>query len=402
MEFLILILILILIAGGIWYYLRSKGSASVAKPTEVELPIKITVTTSSGGSTAPEKVNTGAITETSDGGFILNPKSPFPLTITGLARSEANTLKSYLDEESNWDRKLLEIIFLVAKYNVHCREIDEYVAKYRSQYLGTIERLKTQSSEWNSASEKDKKDLLAEFKQQAIEELPEKPGSNQEILSILFEHEPVDATADDQLISLFGRDMETYRFYLYELKSIGKVQIVPADHYYRKSYETLVQKGVAKRGQDIGLAEILDGLRLKDVNEVLLQGLIEKPFGRKAKAIEFALTVPNMVERLNKQIAFRELFQITKPEGIDVAEIQKCYEHANAVAFLLRNTYLSGVRTLRELEQAKDTPFDYWEIFAEECCKICRHLHGKRYKRRPSRLPPFHIGCDCMLEGGYN
>ena len=108
------------------------------------------------------------------------------------------------------------------------------------------------------------------------------------------------------------------------------------------------------------------------------------------------------MERLNKQIAFREIFQIAKPEGIEVAEIQKCYNHANAVASLLRDTYSSGVRTLRELEDAKEARFDYWEISAEECCKTCRQLHGKRYKRMPSRLPPFHIGCDCMIEGGYN
>lgn len=395
----ILILILKMIVGVIRYCSKSKGCAPNTKQMDLELPIKITATTSLEDSCASEKLDTGRIEEVSGGGFNLNPNSPFPLIVSGLPRSEAGVLKGYLDDEANWGRKLPQIVHLVARYNVRCKGIDEYVMKYRPQYLRTIERLKTQSSEWNGASERDREDLLGEFRQKAIEELPEKPGSNQEVVSILFEEEPADPTVDDQLISLFIEDMETYCFYLYQLRSIGKVQIVPVDDYCRKHYEILVKNGLAKRGQDITLVQMLDGLRLKDINEVLQQGLIEKSFGRKAKAIEFALTVPDMIERLSKQVAFRELFQIVKPENIDVVEIQKCYEYANAVGTLLRNTYVSGVRTLKELKEAKGAEFDYWEISGEDCCSVCKKLHSGRYKRRPSKLPPYHIGCDCCLSG---
>lgn len=396
MEYVILAMIIVVI----WYYLKSKKSPRESKQADIELPVKITVSTSSGDSFTPEKVDTGKITETSDNGYILNPKSPFPLTVFGLSREDADILKSYLDEEANWGRKLGEITFLIAQANVRCKEIDDYISKYRPLYIDEIEGLKAISSEWKIASEKDKVDLLLEFKQKALAVLPSKP-SNEEVVSTILEDKPSDVTADDELLSLFNQETDLYRFYVSQLWSADKVRTVPADDYYRKKYEALVQKGLARRGQDINLEKILSGLRLKDINEAL-QELIEKPFGRKAKAIEFALKVPDMKERIGKQIAFREMFQIVEPEGIDVKKIQRCYGHANAIATLLRDTYVSGIHTLRNIKEGRDAAYDYWEIVAEDCCTTCKPNHGKKYKKRPSKLPPFHVGCSCELEGGYN
>ncbi len=392
-------LILALIAAGIWYYFKAKKPEHHDGSPKIELPIKITVSSSPDSSFSPDKVDSGAITETIDG-FILNPKSPCPLTITDLTRAEAVALKGYLDEEVNWGRKIREIAYILAQSNGKCKEVDEYVEKYRPQYLASIERLKAESPEWNVAPEKDKEDLLSEFRQEALNVLPVKP-SNPEVLDALFEDAPSDVTADDKLIEMFDQDTELYRFYVSQLWSAGQVRNVPADDYYRKRYEALVQKGLARRGQDIALEEILSGLRLKDINQAI-QGLIEKPFGRKAKAIEFALTVPDIKDRLGKHVAFREMFQIRKPEGVDVQEIQRCYKHANAVATILRDTYVSGIRTLKTLNEAKGADFDYWEICAEGCCAHCAPFHGKKYKRKPSKIPPFHIGCGCEVEGGYD
>ena len=80
-------------------------------------------------------------------------------------------------------------------------------------------------------------------------------------------------------------------------------------------------------------------------------------------------------------------------------EIKKCYEHANVIASLLRDTYVNGGNTLRTL---KDADYDFWHILAEDCCMNCKPLHGKKYKHKPSKLPPYHIGCSCVLEGGYD
>ena len=125
----------------------------------------------------------------------------------------------------------------------------------------------------------------------------------------MFEDVPSDFTADDKLLALFdGEDPELYRFYVSQLWNAGKVLNTPADDYYRKRYEKLLQKDLARRGQDIELKDILSGFRLKDINEAL-HGLIEKPLGQKAKAVDYALTIPDIKDRISKQVAFRELFR---------------------------------------------------------------------------------------------
>src|SRR4030043_1326291 len=186
MEYLILALI---VGVVIWYFFNSKKQKPRETITQVELPIKVTVSTSSGSSYTPEKLDSGSITETSGSGFILNPKSPLPLTVSNLTKAQALTLKGYLDEEVNWTRRDWETTFFIAQSNAKCKEIDDYIEKYRSLYLSTINNLKSKSTDWNSASEKDKEDLLVEFKINALESLPVKP-SDIERLNILFDDAP--------------------------------------------------------------------------------------------------------------------------------------------------------------------------------------------------------------------
>jgi hypothetical protein len=392
-------IILILIGCAIWYYLKTKKSPVRNPPTEIEIPIKVTISSSDGSTFASQKINSGDIVE-NENGFVLNPRSALPLTVHGLSRSDAIMLKDYLDEEANWGRRLSEIAFLLAQSNATCKEVADYIEKYQPQYKKTIESLKVTSPEWIAASEKDKEDMLSEYKQKALDTLPVKPAESN-VLDTLFDNLPSDITANDKLLALFDGDTELYRFYVSQLWSSGQVRNIPADDYYRKKYESLVGKRLARRGLDIGIEQILNGLRLKDINEVL-EGLIDKPFGRKAKAVEFAMKVTDIKERLGKTIAFRELFQLCKPEAVDVNEIQKCYEHANAIATLIRDTYVTGAHSLRTLDDAGDAKYDSWQIQAGNCCESCKAYHEKTYKRKPSKVPPFHLGCNCQVEGRYD
>lgn len=392
-------LLLIFIGGAVLLYFMKKKSAPRESSKEVNIPINVTISTSGSGTLPAEKIHSGDLVENGNG-YLLNPKSPFPLRVRGLSSTDARRLKVYLDEEANWGRRLSEITYLLAQSNATCTEIEDYVKKYRPQYEKTISDLKNASAEWNAASERDREDMISEFQQRALEGLPVQP-SNRDILEPLFEDQPPDVTADDKLVELFAGDTELYCFYVSELWSAGKVRTIPVGDYYRKKYEALVEKCLAKRGQDIGIEEILNGMRLKDINEVL-KGTVEKPLGRKSKAIEFALTIQDIDERLGKTIAFRELFQLCEPENIDVHEIQKCYRHAYAVATLLKETYVAGAYTLRTFDESRGIKFDSWRVVADDCCENCRAHNGKTYKRRPTKLPPFHVGCNCRVEGNFD
>jgi hypothetical protein len=394
--------VIIAIVVAVLYYvvknLFLQSSQNPVSPT-VDAPIKITVTTSTDGSPIErEKIDCGDIQETSDG-FVLNPKSPLPLTITRLNRNQALELKNYLDNEFNWERRQSAITYLVAQYNAHCKEIDDYIDKYRPIYVEAIERLKKQSTEWKLASDKDQADMLEEFRQKAVVVLPSKiPHS---VFHTLLEDTPSDFSADDALLTMFKGETELYQFYASQLWSVGQVRSIPADNYYRKQYVLLVEKKLAKRGQDIDLENILNGLRLKDLNAAT-HDLLDKPMGRKAKAVQFALTVPDIKERLGHIVAFREMFQLREPEGVDIHAIQECFKHANAVASVISYTYNAGVRTLRTVEGTRGTGIDYWQIMAEDCCSSCNQMNGKKTKRKPTRLPPFHVGCNCDLDAGYD
>jgi len=390
-------IIIIVIVAVIWFAVKA-----AKKPTESEIPIKISIETSSrGGGYDPDRVvNTGTVSQISEDTFCINPKSPLPLTLKGLSTADAKQIKKLLDGEAQWQRTMGDITFLIAQHNIECIELEEFISELHSDIGIYIEKRKQESNEWSESSEKDKADLIREFQQGALESLSEKP-SNERALEVLLFGSPGDVTADDQLLGLFSGNKEIYRFYVTSLGRGTKANQVSADDYYRKSWESLVELGLANRGKDIPVEAILEGLRVKDINEYFSDRL-DKKLTRKAKAVEYAAAQPDVFDVLSKHISFRELFQISEPKDIEVSAIKACYEYASAQAEIIRDTYVTGYRTLDTLEDARDADYDGWEIEAEDCCKQCLKLNGKKTKRKPSKVPPYHIGCTCSLEGVYD
>lgn len=387
-------LVIIIIAAIIYYYLKSGKNA----PSKKEPQISVKIITKEGDNFR-KRIEVGNIIASNDSGWILNPKSSFPLTIYGIDKNGAEKLKAYLDDEVRWERKFDEIVALIAQYNVTCKEIDSYVNEYRPQYLNKLEEYKAASKEWATSSEKDKNDLLAEFRERALSSIKIKPSDAD--VNILFNGAPKDVTVDDRLIARFNGDSSLYQFYLSRLGMNGYVAKASADDYYRKQYEALSEKGLALRGQAIETSKILDMLRMKDINEIL-SDVIDKPFTRKTKAVEFAISLHDINDRLSKVIAFRELFQLIAPENIDVEEIQKASRYAFETGRVLRDTYVNAARMSEEIQESRDMGFDYWVVNAEDCCPYCKAMDQKRYKNEPSKCPPYHVGCNCFIEGGFN
>ncbi len=390
-------LIIIAVIAIIWYAVSASK-----KNTDTEIPIKISIETSSrgGGYDTDRVVDTGKVKQVADDTFCINPKSRLPLTLKGLSISEANQIKKMLDGEAQWRRNLSDIIFLIAQHNIECVELEDFISRLRSEVSEYMEKRKQDSEEWEQSSEKDKADLTREFQTAALKNLSTRP-SNDGALEVLIFGVPGDVTADDQLLELFSGHKDIYRFYVTNLGRGSKANKVPADDYYRKYWESLVELGLANRGKDIPVESLLDGLRMKDINEYFSDRL-EKKLTRKAKAVEFAAAQPDVIDILSKHISFREMFQISEPKDIEISAIRACYEYASAYAEVIRDTYVTGYRTLDTLEDARDADYDGWEIEAEDCCHQCLKLNGKKTKRKPSKLPPFHVGCTCSLQGVYD
>ena len=291
-----------------------------------------------------------------------------------------------------------ELALLIAKHNLRFHEVDDFLSQLKPKFSAEVQRRINASTEWNEASALDRADLLATFEDEAVEALGVSVGHAN--LHQLLADEPTSFEADDDLLAKFGQDAALYAFYLSQLGRSTPVVNIKAEDWGRKDWERLVDKGFAVRGKDIPIQLLLEGLRLKDLNE-LLAGTLEKPLGRKAKALEAALALPDIRARLQQRVAFRELFQAVPPADVDVEALHASFGWANEIASLVQRTYVTGLKTLEAIAERKSglDVYGAWEILNwEDPLPACAKAYCKQYARLPSKRPPFHVGCDCQLE----
>lgn len=418
------IFLLVIAAGVIWWWMKGRKSAGRprTKVTAHERPsatlsaqvstaapeIKITVTTSVGRSRSDDDEITrkrrdqGPLTAASPGCWVLNPKSPFPLTLLGADESVARKVKELLDDPEYWSRKVPQFSFLIAQHNLRFKELDEWVSQLRPRLEADIDHRIQTSAEWNAASDKDKLDIHAEYQEASLSALGVYVGNGD--LATLLLDEPEDFESDDEILRRFTGDPELYIFYLSQLGRTNPVVTAKAEDWGRKSWERLVDAGLALRGKNIPMQLLLEGQRLKDLN-ALLAGTIEKPIGRKAKALEAVLSLPDLEERLSKQVSFRELFQAVPPAGIDIQSLSASFGYATQVAQVVYQTYDTASRTMEWLYRQQETPQHYkgWEITNwANPAPACAKAQCRKYKGNPAKFPPFHIGCNCEMSGIYS
>lgn len=381
------LILVILFAGFIWWLFQNSKASSA---THQQAP-EITVTVSSGYGT-PIKVDW---TTTSDNGFRIATNLALPITLYGLDKSEAEKLANALQDGQGYE--IAEwFTHLVAQKNIKCKEIDDWLAEAKPQFQALVQKRINADPNWTSASELDKADMLDEFEEGAALELPVRPGYVDATLALLV-GEPHDITIDDAFLERFKENPKVYQDLLYAISAGSKVQTAGAGDYRRKSFDELVEKGFMRRGKEIPMEDILASLTIKEMQEIAGTDA-NKKFTRKAGAIEFLMALPNLQERLDKVLSFRSLFQLKPIEGVNLEELAQAYAYSNEVARVILRTLRSELNTERTKESAKEwAPEEGWELDAENCCPSCRKQHGKKWRRLPQKLPPFHIGCECRL-----
>lgn len=235
--------------------------------------------------------------------WLLNPNATFQMRISAPDEDTARALKVLLDESCVrlWGDVLPQIASLISRTNIRSLEIDGYVGQYKRMYLERIEEQKSKASEWADASERDREDLLKEFRRDAIQQLPVRPWTN---LELLFEMERADLHIDDPLLEKYGYDVLNH--YLYYADKLEEVFWIPAEHHSRTAWMQSVKVGLARRGKEIPLEKLLKALSLKQFSE-LSSGVEHAAFRKKAKAIEFLLGLPDIEARLERTIALRSL-----------------------------------------------------------------------------------------------
>ena len=366
---------------------------------KMTVPIEIKVTTSfSSDSYQEEKLK--EIIQDKDGYWILNPETPFILTAMTTDKSMAQQIRDIVDEDNNDYKKDEKLAALFAEHNVKIKEIEEYKNKYKKVYSNKIEELKKASSEWSSLGEKDKEDLMIDFRKLALNEIYERAYCN---LEILFENEPKDVSFDDELIKEYG--FKNMQIYIKHADKLDKVRTVSNDNYARSTFEKLVELNLAVRGANIPKDDILSTLTLKELN--LIAQTPDKEFKRKNQAIEYISSLSNVDEQIGKHISLRELFQLKplpeKYKAIDIKAIADTWNYHFEEANLLLDTFRVSFYSWRNLKNNKYVKeYSVQTHHTEDPCPCSKELCGKKYPKNSPPKIPYHIGCDCYINQEHN
>lgn len=210
--------IVIFVLGAlVWFWLKGKTKTrspqTVQRTAEVpEVRVTFTTTVSRGnrGDEAPRDV--GDLVKEGEDTWVLNPKSPLPLTVVGADRRLAEQLKSLLGTREYWSQKVPEVALLIAQHNLRFREVDLFVSQHKRQLDADVSRQVAASTEWPAASEKDRADLRSEFQEKAIESLGISIGRAD--LGELLTGQPSAFDEDDELVRRFAGVADLYSFYL--------------------------------------------------------------------------------------------------------------------------------------------------------------------------------------------
>lgn len=332
--------------------------------------------------------------KSSGNGTVINPGDNFELTLYNAPSNIIQQVIEILKDDRTWNKENL-LMPLFTQHNIKCREIDEYIKKYKPIYEGKIDELKNGSTEYNSAAEIDKQDIEKEFAVEAINSLNERAACD---IDLLFQGEQIDITIDDELIKDFGFDtISKYIGYAYDFE---KIRI----DYERKEFEDLIKKGLAISGEEIPIADILKYQTLKTLNKIALKE--DGFFKRKEKAIEFILADEASKNNIGKNISLRRIFKLkplpTKYKDIQLKEISKSWAVTKEQIRLIVDTFRDSQRYTDDIKGDRSWVDSYRiekhedsnsEFICQRAKEVCKKKYGKT---NPPKLP-LHIGCNCYL-----
>ena len=327
--------------------------------------------------------------------IIINPYSPFQITLYNSDKKTIMEVEKVLKDENIWN-KTKELLPLFTKNDIRCKEVDEYILKYKPLYQNMLRDKLSNSTEYQQATERDKEIIEDEIKDEILNQIPERADCD---LQTLFDFSDIDITIDNVLIQKYGFDVISKYFGLnhYKNKIVG--------HWERKDFEDLLNADLAIAAENIPKEEILASQTLKVLNSIC-----EKEdgfFKRKNKAIDYLNENQNLISNIGKFVATRNLFKLKKlPSEFDTLDVEKISanwnftkEYIKLISETFRNSEYSRETNNREnYSWIKGFTVEKFEDYNSNfVCQRAREECKKKYsKSNPPKLP-FHIGCNCTL-----
>jgi len=369
------------------------------KEKDISVRFKVSSSTEEAEEEKPSEFYT--VKEMPNGDFVINHKSCFELNIYNINKEEVLKLIEILDETYNKGtyERIEALTDLLMHCDIKCREIDDYLNEFKPKYDKLVNEFIECNSEWKTASEKDKKDILAEANKRAIEKLGIRPNVN---LDILFNYQPKKEIEIRNLLKLFPS--KVIKKYVQFWSKDYKVRTIPVDNYNRKFYEELVKHNLAVRGDKISSEKILILLKMDELKQIALKYDVQIP-NKKQDAVKILSEIPEIKEELKQKLGFRQLFQLVPlPEefkNIQVEDIKNFIDYLKIITDLIGRTYSFAFITDRTINEYKKRGFiSGYEIISgedENTCYFCRMQNGKKYKLSDKIIPPLHLACRCTL-----
>lgn len=360
-----------------------------------------------------------AIVQTDDKGWTLYPKSTFPLTFYGALNAEtAQLLKQHLDtlcfsvsedpdeagdevkkqeHEKELEQFQEDILLLITRNNLRCKEVDEYINVYKPFYMHKLEEQVKGSATWEISDQTEKHTLLNKFKAIAINSFEIKYGVN---LAALFEGESGKLSLVTSIIEKFGAEL--LRFYFEKKKDIPYPGVHQVDKENKKDldmFERLKKEELALHGEQIPIADILELIDFEPLR-LMLYDVKPNGFADKNEAIEFGCKIHDMPERAKKAVQIEYLFQLQPfPEKFgrdDFHDFLKGFEYAYEIYSLVFLTIMGADFNLNIYleEQPKKLP---WHVVNKYCCPSCKDLLKIEYPTESCPRLPYHVGCNCYI-----
>lgn len=340
--------------------------------------------------------------------LVLNADTALPLTFPNFNK---NFINEFIDILSNslsqgtWAVKD-KIHEFVAKNNIECKEIEDYIKKFKPIHEAKVKTRIEQNFEFDSYSEPDKDDFMDEVNEGALEDLDYLPDDS---VLTLFYSKPKDITVEDELIKTFG--YEAFGLYMEQYFSMGKIREIDSNHYHRKHYEQLAELGLANRGKEIPIQLIIESFTMKRMNE-LLSSRIQKKFTRKAQAIEYMMMQDDVWELISKDVSFRSLFMIKElPDefaDIDFEDVLNSWNYSKVYSYIILYSFQNAFRAQQQKENYQEylkntNSIKGWSIYCQN--SNCKHykekFEGKVFKVNNYPTVPAHLGCQCSVSSVY-
>jgi len=329
-----------------------------------------------------------------DNPFLINKNDSFELTLYNAEQLIIQKVIKIIKDNNSWN-KSNNILPLFSLYDIKCKEVDEYILKYKPLYFDTLQKHLNKSKEYQNSTEKDKEIIENEIKEKVINKLPERADCN---LEVLFKYSDIDFSIDNSIVEKYGFELVSKYFGLIHYKD----KIIT--HLERKDFEDLIKADLVITSEQIEQEEILNCQSLKTLN--LICEKEDGFFKRKNKAIEYFKENEMLLINFGKYIATRNIFKLKAlPEEFKDLDIEKIENHwifLEEYIHLITNTYQNSHRNHEEIsgenswiesfsvEKFEDFNSNFVCLRAREECK-------KKYsKSNPPKLP-FHIGCNCEL-----